>query len=63
MFTTKKAEVISAQIFSRSKCTLQLLEGLEHIYAVLFTYRDPHITPDEIIPLTLMWYKAHKIFL
>lgn len=54
MFTTKKAEVISAQIFSCSKCPLQLLEGLEHIYAVLFTYRDPHITPDEIIPLTLM---------
>lgn len=35
MFTTKKAEVIFAQIFN--KYTLQLLEGLERIYAYLLT--------------------------
>lgn len=54
MFTTKKAKVIFAQTFSFNQYTWQLLEGLECIYAVLLTYPDPHVTPDEIIPLTLM---------
>lgn len=37
MFTTKKAEVVFAQIFSFNKYTLQPWEGLEHIYAYLLT--------------------------
>lgn len=44
---TKEAEGGFAQIFSFNNHTLQLLEGLEHIY-------DPHGTLEEIIPLTLM---------